>query len=126
MKRLACLLAAAAFWAAPASAAEVTADDFEAGSVGSVVKLCSAPESSAMNQYAQGFCYGWIAGIEQFYDALVADPRFNVRPTICTDGEISREEARVMLVDWAGRNPDSLAMPALSGLIQAIREKHPC
>ncbi len=126
MKKLACLLAGAALWAMPAGAADLTADDFEAGSVGSVVKLCSAPESSAMNQYAQGFCYGWIAGIEQFYDALVADPRFNVQPSICTDGEISREEARVMLLSWAAKNPDSMSMPALSGLIQAIREQNPC
>ncbi len=125
MKRLACLFAAAALWSAPA-AAEVTAETFEAASVGDVVELCSVPEGAAMNQYAQGFCYGWIAGIEQFYDALVSDPRFNVQPTICTDGEISREEARVMLIDWAGKNPDSMGMPALSGLIVAVRESHPC
>lgn len=126
MKRVACLLAAATLLSLPASAADLTAEDFEAQTVGSLVKLCSSPESSAMNQYAQGFCYGYIAGLDQFYDALVADPRFNVKPTICTDDEISREEARTLLLQWAKAHPDSMGMPALSGMIQAIRDKHPC
>ncbi len=126
MKRLSCLAAATVLWAAPAVASDVTVEDFKAASVASVVKLCSSPESSAMNQYAQGFCYGWIAGIEQFYDALVADPRFDIQPTVCPNGEISREQARVILVEWAATHPESSGMPALSGLIQALRLKYPC
>ncbi len=126
MRRVACLLAAAAFLSAPVAAQELVDDDFQGQTVASVVKLCSAPETGARGQYAIGFCYGWIAGIDQFYDALVADPRFDFSPTICTDGEISREEARTLLIDWAAANPDSGNIPALSGLIQAIRAKYPC
>ncbi len=79
-----------------------------------------------MNQYAVGFCYGWIAGIEQFYDELVADPRFDIKPTICPDGEISREEARNDFLEWMKSNPGMSERKALEGMILALRAKYPC
>ncbi|GAB5469757.1 MAG: hypothetical protein Kilf2KO_27870 [Rhodospirillales bacterium] len=126
MKKLAGLLAAAAFMALPAQAAEITGDDFKAEDVASIVKLCSSAEGVAMSQYATGFCYGWIAGIDQFYDALVADPRFGISPSVCVDDEVSREEARKIFLEWATSNPSSASMPALSGLIEAMKAKFPC
>ncbi|MEO1190392.1 MAG: Rap1a/Tai family immunity protein [Pseudomonadota bacterium] len=129
MKRLVTVAAATALLglsAMPAQAESIMKEDFEGATVAQVVKLCSPGENDGMGQYAMGYCYGWIAGIEQFYDALVADPRFNFTPSVCTDSEISREEARQTMIAWAVENPDSASMPALSGLIAAMRAKYPC
>ena len=126
MKMFAACLALVAFLTMPASAAEITVADFKAETLGSLTKLCSASESTEIGKYAVGFCYGWIEGIEQFYDELVADERFDVQPTICPGREISREETRTILVEWSAANPSLMDISPLDALIRAGKEKFPC
>lgn len=126
MKRLVPLLAAASLFVAPVAGAQVVEKDFEAATAGELAKLCAAGETDAWHGYAIGFCYGWIAGVEQFYDALVADGRFDVKPTICPADEISREEARTIFLAWMKANPGKAGVASLDGMIQALRAKYPC
>ena len=51
-----------------------------------IVELCSAPRDSDMGKYAFGFCYGWLRGVDEFYDAiffklLLFDEKSNVVET---------------------------------------------
>ena len=126
MRIFATSLALVTLLALPAGAADVTEDDFHAETLGSLTKLCSASHSTEMGKYAIGFCYGWIEGIEQFYDELVADERFDIKPTICPGREISREETRMILVEWSAANPTQASIAPLDALIRAGREKFPC
>jgi len=126
MKGLASVLAAASLFVAPVAGAQVSETDFEAKTAGELAQLCGASGQDAWRGYAIGFCYGWIAGVEQFYDALVADPRFDIDPTICPDGEISREEARTQFLAWMKANPGQANAASLDGMIQALRAKYPC
>ncbi|MEM1382304.1 MAG: Rap1a/Tai family immunity protein [Pseudomonadota bacterium] len=127
MLRTTRLAAAATLLAAgTATGAELQMDDFAAESLGSVTKLCSAEPSTEMGQWARGFCYGWIEGVEQFYDEILLDDRFEFEPTICPGREVSREEVRTLLVDWSNNNPDLQGIPPLDGLIRAGREIFPC
>jgi len=126
MRMFTAYLALITLLAMPASAAEVTEADFRAETVGSLTKLCSASESTEIGKYAIGFCYGWIEGIEQFYDELVADERFEVQPTICPGREVPREETREILVAWSAANPSLMNIAPLDALIRAGRAKFPC
>ncbi len=126
MKMFAAYLALIAFLTMPVSASEITKADFKAETVGTLTKLCSASESTDIGKYAKGFCYGWIEGIEQFYDELVSDDRFEFKPTICPGREISREETRTILVEWSSANPSLKNIAPLDALIRAGRAKFPC
>ncbi len=119
-------LAAALLVTGNASAAELVRADFEGETVGSIVKLCTASEDTDVGKYAIGFCYGWIEGLDQFYDALLADERFNVQPVACPGTELSREETRDAFVRWAKEDPAKMKMPALEGMIRAAKETFPC
>ena len=119
-------LAAALLVAGNAGAAELVREDFEGETVGSIVKLCTASEDTDAGKYAIGFCYGWIEGLDQFYDALLADERFDVQPVACPASEPSREETRDAFVRWAKADPARMNMPALEGMIHAAKATFPC
>ena len=119
-------LAAALLVAGNASTAELTRADFEGDTVGSIVELCTTSEEADAGKYAIGFCYGWIEGLEQFYSALLVDERFNVQPIACPASQLSREETRDVFVRWAGTDATKLDMPALEGIVHAMKEAHPC
>ncbi len=119
-------LAAALLFAGNASAAELMRADFEGETVGSIVKLCTADPDTDTGKYAIGFCYGWIEGLDQFYDALLADERFDVQPVACPVSEPSREETRDAFVRWAQADPARMNMPALEGMIHAAKATFPC
>jgi hypothetical protein len=119
-------LAAALLVAGNASATELVRADFEGETVASIVKLCTASEDTDAGKYAIGFCYGWIEGLEQFYDALLVDERFNVKPVACPVAKLSREETRDFFVRWAGTDSEKMKMLALDGIILASKETYPC
>lgn len=109
-----------------AVAGEPTKEAFEARTVGDIVSLCSASEASDTGKYAIGFCYGWLRGIDEFYDALLADERFNVKAVACPGREVSPGETRQLFVDWATSTNGAMEMAALPGLIRAAKEIFPC
>ncbi len=119
-------LVAALLVAGNSSAAELVRVDFEGETVGSIVKLCTASEDTDVGKYAIGFCYGWIEGLDQFYDALLADERFDVQRIACPVSEPSREETRDAFVRWAQADPARMNMPALEGMIHAAKATFPC
>jgi len=119
-------LAVAILATTSAGAAEVTKETFEAQTVGDIVALCSEPEESDIGKYAVGFCFGWLRGIDQFYDALLADERFDVKPVSCPGREVSPGETRQLFVEWANGADGALEMAALPGLIRAAKELFPC
>ena len=108
------------------AAEQVKAEHFKGETVGSIVKLCSASEDTDAGKYAIGFCYGWIEGLDQFYDALLADERFDVQPIACPGTEASRDNTRAAFVSWAEADPTRMNMPALEGMIGAVKEAYPC
>ncbi len=106
--------------------ADVKPETFKAETVASMYRLCSADETTTAGKYAVGFCYGWIEGVGQFYEELLIDKRFNLKATVCTDPDLTREEVRETFVNWADANPDSGSRPALDGIVRAMKENYPC
>lgn len=119
-------LAAGLALVATAAQGEMKPESFEAETVGEVQQLCAADEATSDGKYALGFCYGWIEGLGQFYEQLLLDERFDVKPVVCAGKELTREEVRATFVTWADANPGAAGEPALRGLVTALKEKHPC
>ena len=124
--KLGIVFALSLFVATTASAGEVTRETFEAKSVSDIVDLCSEPEGTDAGKYAIGFCYGWLKGIDEFYDALLADERFDVKPISCPGRAVAASESRLLFVKWATSTEGALEMPALQGLVRASKEIFPC
>jgi len=112
--------------AAGTAQAQDTPGSFKAETVGSMQVLCTPDQSTTGGKQAIGFCYGWIEGVGQFYAQLMLDDRFDLEPSICPEGELTREEIRNTFVDWATANPGEADAAALSGLINALKQAHPC
>lgn len=123
--RLICLTAGLALLATTAQA-QMKHEHFEAETVGALHKLCAADEATSDGKYALGFCYGWIEGAGQFYEQLLLDERFDLKPAVCSDKVLTREDARTTFVAWAEANPEAAGEPALAGMFNAMKEAYPC
>lgn len=124
--RLYVALAVALSLAPVANAAEITRETFKVRSVADIVDLCSAPRESDMGKYAYGFCFGWLRGIDEFYDAMLADKRFKMKAIACPESQLTYEEQRDLFVGWARKTKGAMEMPALNGLVRAAKETFPC
>lgn len=111
---------------ASAAQAEIKPDLFAAEKVSSMQQLCSADETTSEGKYAIGFCFGWIKGLEQFYEGLLADKRFELEPAVCNTKDLTREEVRQTFLAWVKANPSAGEKPALEGIFSAMKEKFPC
>lgn len=111
---------------ATAAQADMKPETFEAETVGSLQQLCSADEATHDGKYAIGFCYGWIEGAGQFYEQLLLDKRFELEAAVCSEKELTREDARTTFIAWAKANPQSAGEPALDGMFSAMKEAYPC
>lgn len=111
--------------AAPAQT-PIAGDDYALETVASALRLCGADESAPGGAYAIGFCYGWLEGVGQMYEAIVLDPRFELNKVACPPRELTREEVRVLFVDWARANPADAATAPLVGLVKSAKEAYPC
>lgn len=123
--RLISLIAGLAL-AASTAQAQMKHEHFEAETVGALHKLCAADEATSDGKYALGFCYGWIEGAGQFYEQLLLDKRFDIQRAVCSEKELTREDARATFTAWAEANPQSANEPALRGMFNAMKESYPC
>jgi hypothetical protein len=126
-REMAAALVSAALLGAPMQAgASVEREDFEGRTLAALVQLCTADESTETGKYAIGFCCGWLQGVEQFYDAMLRDDRFEVKPVACPDRAMSRAETRDLVVRYGHGNPDALSLPPLEGVLRALQAAYPC
>lgn len=75
------------------------------------------------------FCYGFMTGAWQFYEALVAyegAEDVNVDPFVCPGREVSGDEAVAAFVRWVDANPDAVGEAAVDGLFRAWAATFPC
>lgn len=110
--------------AAPPALAAVP-ENFQARTTQDFVDLCSTERTSPNYMEAIQFCYGYITGATQLYYALLGPE--GIRPLACPKGEVTRQQAVDVFLDWAKRNPDLLSKERpIEGLMRAAAEKWPC
>lgn len=128
MKGLAGILSIAILAAiAPrAMAEEIAEDTFIAGSAGQVADLCAVADESALDRYALGFCYGWLEGVGQLYEALVADGSISPQNITCPGRDLTRKEWADVMVAWVNADPVRRQLSPLQALGDAAKEAFPC
>ncbi len=72
------------------------------------------------------FCFGYINGAGQFYQALVTDDRIEMDPFVCPGREVSEREAVQIFLDWYGSHQEAGEQPAIDGLFRAWVAAFPC
>lgn len=115
-----------AFALAPlAAGAALTEDDFYIKSAQDLVDVCSSPESDALNDAADHFCHGFIAGAWQYHQAQANGPK-GVRLVCPSDPPPSRNEVVAGFVAWSAKNPTRMTEPAVEALFRYLVEIAPC
>jgi hypothetical protein len=74
----------------------------------------------------RSFCFGYLNGAGQFYEALIAHEEVDVDPFVCPGREVTEEEAVAVFLDWYENNPDAAGEPAIDGLFRAWVAAFPC
>jgi len=119
------LLFAAALGLGMPQAMAAPNDDLKASTTQDFVDICSTDPSSPAYASAIQFCYGYITGATQLYYALLGPE--GIRPIACPRGEVTRQGAVDVFLDWARRNPELLGKEQpIQGLMRAAAEKWPC
>lgn len=120
------ILISAALAAAPLLASATSVDNaaYTVASTQDLVNLCSTKQGDALYPDANMFCIGYIAGAAHYHRELTKGPL--IKPIICPPEGVTRSEAVAIFLDWAKRNPGSMALPAVEGLLRAGVEKFPC
>lgn len=120
-----CLLLAIAVASSPAAAAALTEDDFYIKNAQDLVDLCSSPESDPLNDAADHFCQGFIAGAWQYHQAQANGPK-GVRLVCPTDPPPTRNEVVDGFVAWAATHSQYMTEPAVEALFRYLVELAPC
>jgi hypothetical protein len=119
------LLAAAAVASPLAAGAALTEDDFYIRSAQDLVDVCSSPESDPLNDAADHFCHGFVAGAWQYHQAQANGPE-GVRLVCPPDPPPTRNEVVAGFVSWAGTHSQYMAEPAVDTLFRYLVELAPC
>jgi hypothetical protein len=101
--------------AAPALAQEA---DRTVRNAADLARFCGMPDKA--------FCFGYLNGAGQFYEALVTSEEVDIDPFVCPDEQIREEEGLATFLDWLERNPDARDSPAIDALFRAWVDAFPC
>ena len=99
------ILVLVAFLCAPGLAGAVSEDDFELGSTGDLIELCTVPVGDPLHREAVGFCYGFLVGAYHYHLAEYAGPSGS--PMVCPpDPPPPRSKVLKMFLEYVKKHPE--------------------
>ena len=121
--RLLLVIAAASL---PATArATLTEADFFINNAQDFVDVCSSTESDPLNDAADHFCHGFLAGAYQYHLAQANGPK-GVKFVCAPDPPPTRNDVVAGFLTWAGTHPQYMTEPAVEALFRYLVELAPC
>jgi Rap1a immunity proteins len=118
------LVAAGAACALASPALAVETSNFNLGTTGDLVALCTSQPDEPLYAEALQFCYGYMAGLAQFHRALVqAD---DIEPLACPQHEVTREALVQVFLDWARGKPGAMDELPADSVKRAAVAAWPC
>lgn len=118
MPRWVTMVAAVAALGAGAAAGHAQDDGPTVQTTSDLAAFCSMDD--------RDFCFGYINGAGQFYQALVTDEQVGIEPFVCPGREVSEREAVQIFLDWYETHQDESEQPAIDGLFKAWVAAFPC
>ena len=114
---------AIALW--PLGSTALTREDFLVNSTQDLVKLCSASESDPLYQAAIGFCYGYVVGVNHYYQATTTGA--GETGFVCfPDPRPTRTEAIQMFLAWTKQNPQYMSELPVESIFRFLASRFPC
>ncbi len=117
---------ASSSYAAPASAAPVSRDDFQVQTTAHLISLCAAEPSDPLYTAARNFCHGFavatVRAITMEQMATKAKHKMFCLPT----NQPTRDEATAAFVQWASARPKTLASSPTDGVAEYLAAQYPC
>ncbi len=103
----------------------VTAEDFEVETTQDLLNLCTTPSSDPLYVAATHFCYGYLVGAYDYYDAVSSGPK-GIKLICLPDPPPSRNEAVSLFIKWLKVHPEYMSEPAVETEFRFLMEKWPC
>jgi hypothetical protein len=106
--------------------ADVTRENFLLRTAGDLLALCSVSRDDPNKIAAIHFCHGYVLGLDQYGE--VTGRVFRHRLYCPTEEflKLTRDEAIVMFVAWARKNPQHMNETPIDGVIRWLMETWPC
>ena len=102
-------------------------EDFNLNTTAQLMDVCDAPEKAQLAVQARNFCLGFIEGAIHYHDHVSASK--DMGKIVCAPPGATREDVRVIFVNWAFANRSDKAVMesnALVGLISAAMDTWSC
>lgn len=99
-------------------------DDYQLKTSGSLLDICTLPESNAQYWEARGFCLGYFTGGIHLHAALAASPTF--RRIACPPPNATRDDVVAAFVTFAEAHPEYLDEKPMDTVFRAVNDKWPC
>ncbi len=110
---------------APCSVWAVTVEDFEVETTQDLLNLCTVPSNDPLYVAAIHFCYGYLVGAYDYYDAVSTGPQ-GIQLVCFPESPPSRNEAVSMFIKWLKAHPEYMNEPAVETEFRFLMEKWPC
>lgn len=89
-----------------------------------LVELCSVNMGNPGFEAAMGFCLGYIDAALDYHTVLTEGPGFE--SIACPADTVTRDEVRVVFIDWSARNTQLNNERPVTGVMRAAAEKWVC
>jgi len=107
-------------------AGAITEEDFKIRTTQQLVDLCTVSASDPLAQQAINFCHGYLVGAFHFYLAWTGGPKAPERLVCFPTGDVTRNQAVAMFVEWAKAHPQYLKEFPVETEFRFLIDKWPC
>jgi hypothetical protein len=119
------ILVLVALLCAPGWAGAASEDDFDLGTTGDLVDLCTVPSSDPLQREAVSFCIGFLVGAYHYHVAENAGPAGS--PMVCLpDPPPPRSKVAKMFMDWVKKHPQYMDDKPVETWFRFLMETYPC
>ncbi len=111
-------------WMSWAQTDGYTLEDYQLGTSGDLLDLCTLDASHAQHWEARAFCLGYFTGGIHLHDALAASEDF---PRIaCPPADATRNDVVAVFVAYARAHPEYLDEKPMDTVFRAVNDEWPC
>jgi Rap1a immunity proteins len=111
-------------WASWAQSDGYTLEDYQLGTSGDLLDLCTLDASHPQHWEARAFCLGYFTGGIHLHDALAASEDF---PRIaCAPADATRNDVVAVFVAYARAHPEHLEEKPMDTVFRAVNDEWPC
>ncbi|MBU0945828.1 MAG: hypothetical protein KJ804_02825 [Proteobacteria bacterium] len=91
-----------------------------------LMTYCASSSLTDLGRMRQGYCWGFISGVEETIRLPLHSPGQPVDLKICVPKDVSSRNLAKAFIQYAGRRGANLAQPAAQIVTEALSHSYPC